>query len=47
VLADLAVADEAELLVRRQSAVVEESGGYRADVLGVALDGASASIETS
>src|SRR5690348_11986315 len=37
-LADLAVADEAELLVRRERAVEEEAGGYRRAVLGIALD---------
>ncbi len=37
-LADLAVADEAELLVGRERAVEEESGGHRARVFGVALD---------
>src|SRR6266542_268741 len=37
VLADLAVADESQLLVGRQGAVEEEAGGNRTCVLGIAL----------
>src|SRR5262245_32778501 len=42
VLADLAVADESQLLVGRQGAVEEEAGRNRARVLRVALDAAAA-----
>src|SRR5207247_10183664 len=37
VLADLAVADESQLLVGRQVAVEEEAGGNRTYVLGIAV----------
>src|SRR6185437_4546916 len=42
VLADLAVAGESELFVRRESAVEQEAGRNRRRVLGVALDRAAA-----
>lgn len=42
VLADLTVTDELELLAGRQGAVVKESGGHRAGVLRVSLNGPAA-----
>ena len=44
VLADLAVADESEAFVGRESAVIEEAGRNRARILWIALDPPAAEI---